>query len=486
MAKKTKLPPAPIELAITEWGEDFEGIGEFQKPNGPLRKLHVPCTMPGDVIQGCIRSPSKGRHQAHLEHIIAPSSKRITARCPHFGTCGGCRLQHVAQEDQLSLKEGKVRGLLTPLADPATAFASIQPAESMWEYRNKMEFSFSTDAGGQHYLGLMGLQGRGRVINLDVCFLSPPWMVQTLHMMKDWRQAHVLTSYHPCRNTGCLRTLTLRHGFASGDRLAMLTVSGNPEDALCQKAMKDWVARMQELCAVDMPSAAKLSCFIRIQQVSKGAPTQFYEMLLHGPGEIRETLTVQAKQDQPAHDLNFHIGPTSFFQPNPKQAEKLYSLALQMAQLTPETTVYDLCCGTATLGIAAARFVKRVIGVELSPEALIDAKTNVKLNGYQNVSFHQGDVGAVSMQLAGEALTPGERRVVIVDPPRAGLPDAAHRAIIALSPEQIVSISCNPVSQARDISALKQAGYRLVKVQPVECFPHTPHIENIALLERAL
>lgn len=484
MFKSKPLPP-PIQVNITEWSPDFEGQASFQKPQGPQRKLLVPCTMPGDVIEATLRPSHRGKCCGKLEQVVTPSLQRVEARCPHFGTCGGCRLQHVPIDLQLQLKQDKVYQLLSPLGDAATYYAPIESAQRSWEYRNKMEFSFSTDAQGQRYLGLIGLHGRGRVTNLDVCYLVEPWMARALQMVRDWWQAYSLTAYHAFRNQGCLRTLTLRQGFASGDRLAMLTVSGNPEDALSHEAMKDLVARLQAFCAADesfVKAGAQLSCFIRIQQLCKGSPTQFYEMLLTGPGVIREELTVQAQKEEPAQTLKFHIGPTSFFQPNPSQAERLYSLALQMARLTDQTTLYDLCCGTATLGIAAARFVQRVIGVEISPEALLDAKMNCTLNNCQNVAFHKGDVAQVVAQLASQEKD--GRRVVVVDPPRAGLVEAAHRAIVALQPEQIVSISCNPVSQARDIAALNLAGFRLACVQPVECFPHTPHIENIALLER--
>lgn len=486
----SRRPMKPLlkwaNLPITDWSEDFEGQAQVQHPisPGPFRKMVVPCSMPGDVVDIVAQPPRRGCYRGTIESIETPSPQRVDARCPHFGACGGCRLQHVPVHLQLQLKQEKVHQLLNPFGDAMTQYAPIAPAESVWNYRNKMEFSFSTDAKGERYLGLIGLQGRGRVMNIDTCYLVEPWMTELLQVMRDWWKKHELTSYHPFRNKGCLRTLTLRQGFASGDRMAMLTVSGNPEDALAAAAMHDWVHRMQAFVCQEMPNAT-FSCFVRIQQANKGSPTQFYEMLLSGPGVVRETLSVQAQEEASGQSLSFEIGPTSFFQPNPKQAQKLYSLALQMAHLTPDTTVYDLCCGTATLGIAAARFVKNVIGVELSPEALLDAKMNCKLNGCQNVTLHQGDVAVVVARLAREEPQGlNMQRVVIVDPPRAGLVEAAHQAIMALSPQQIVSISCNPTSQARDIGVWVKAGYRLTKVQPVECFPHTPHIENIALLER--
>lgn len=492
--RKSKPLPTPIEVAITSWSADFEGEASFQKPSSPPlappRKVIVPCSMPGDVLEVIPQPVRRGVCRGSLEKIITPSSERIPARCPHFGVCGGCRLQHVLPAQQVQLKQEKVTHLIVPLGDLSTLHLPIQAAENVWEYRNKMEFSFSSNAKGERYLGLIGLQGKGRAINLDVCYLVRPWMAELLKVVRQWWEKHSLTSYHPYRNVGSLRTLTLREGFASGDRLVMLTVSGNPEDALSHEAISDWVKLMQGFCCQDKPDAT-LSCFVRIQQANKGSPTQFYEMLLSGPGVVREELVVQAQTETPPQTLKFEIGPTSFFQPNPKQAERLYSLALQMASLTKQTTLYDLCCGTATLGIAAARFVRNVVGVELSPEALLDAKMNCTLNECTNVVLHKGDVAVVVARLASEEAEKevkeeGTRRVVIVDPPRAGLVEAAHRAILALLPEQILSISCNPVTQARDIKSWVAAGYRLVKVQPVECFPHTPHIENIALLERVV
>ena len=508
----TKDLSKPFELTITDSMGCGDGFGYVLKQNVShcvsSRKVVVPCTMLGDVVEVTARTCKRSACRGILKKIIKPSPQRVQARCPHFGVCGGCRTQHVSLAQQLKYKQDFVHQLfsssgpfgshspdphspLSPLGNASTTYAPIEPSVCSWEYRNKMEFSFSSDAKGEHYLGLFDLQGRGRVMNVEVCYLVEPWMAQLLKVVRSWWKDHALTAYHPHHNRGCLRTLTLRQGFASGDRLAMLTVSGNPEDALPQTAMQDFAERMQAFRCQEKPEAT-FSSFVRIQQICKGAPTQFFEILLQGPGVIRETLNVQAQQTQTPQALYFHIGPTSFFQPNPKQAERLYSLALQMANLTDRTTLYDLCCGTATLGIAAAPFVQRVIGVELSPEALLDAKTNRTLNGCQNVTFHQGDVGAVVARLASEEIsqeesvqsTQGAHRVVVVDPPRAGLVKAAHQAILALKPQQILSISCSPVSQASDVHAWVSAGYRLVRVQPVDCFPHTPHIENICLLER--
>lgn len=218
---------------------------------------------------------------------------------------------------------------------------------------------------------------------------------------------------------------------------------------------------------------------MRIQQIAKGRPTNFYEMLLYGPDHIRETLYLPV-EGQPPQPLHFRISPSAFFQPNTAQAERLYERALKLADLTSDSLVYDLYCGTGTLGICAAKHVKQVVGIELSPESVLDARENLKENGLSNVVIRAGDVGQVLANLAQE--TKQHPDVVMVDPPRAGLDPKAIEHVLALQAPKLIYISCNPATQAANLDPLLKGGYRLQAVQPVDQFPQTVHVENIVVL----
>lgn len=382
----------------------------------------------------------------------------MTIRCRHFGDCGGCRFQDVEYAQQLVNKQKEVELLFGQPVLP------IVPCDIPWHYRNKMEYTFSMDKKGSRFLGLIRRHSRGHVINLEECWLVNPWFQTALQATRDWWERRALHAYHPHKDTGSLRTLTLREGIFTGDRMAILTVSGNPEWAVKKEDLSSFVSDLQAACGNEAP----LSIYLRIHQALKGRPTEFFEMHLAGPAFMRERLGL----------LEFHISPSAFFQPNPRQAEKLYRLAQEMLQLKPGGVIWDLYCGTGTLSLVLAAIAKQVIGVELSPEAALDARENVKLNRVNNVTIVTGDVGQVLEQ--GDHLPPD---AIVVDPPRAGLDNRALQQILKARPSQILYIACNPKTQAENCHVLKEGGYRIKKVQPVDQFPHTPHVENMVLLE---
>lgn len=385
-------------------------------------------------------------------------------RCSHFPLCGGCSSQDIAYAQQLIDKGtflnktyGPFAGhLLPPLA-----------AKSPWTYRNKMEFSFSQDKAGSHFLGLF--LKRRRVLDLSECHLTPPWFVEALHLTRQWWKETGLKAFHPHKNTGSLRTFILREGRRTGEKLALLTVSGNPDYALTKVQIASFV---HSLKSID----PNISIFIRIQMAIKGQPTQFFEHNVNGPDHITEILTVGGKE------LTFKISPSSFFQPNTEQAEAIYNQALHLLKLAPEDTLFDLYCGTGSLGMAFASKARQVVGIELSPYSVYDARANCELNGITNFTIYKGDVGEVLTELKEDPafISP---QAAIVDPPRAGLEGSALENLLSLNPEHLLYISCNPKTHARDLELLSPY-YRLITLQPVDQFPHTPHIEVLALLKR--
>jgi 23S rRNA (uracil1939-C5)-methyltransferase len=374
--------------------------------------------------------------------------------CPHVHECGGCRFQQTDYSLQLEQKQAVVADAFKP-----HAVNPIIPCQDPWRYRNKMEFSFSQNKAGDRFLGLILKGSRGKVFNLNECLIVSPWFAKTVGSIREWWAKTDLKAYHFHKGEGSLRTLILREGKRTGDKMAMLTVSGDPRFALKRAEIDAFIA------AIGDPS---VSLFLRIQQCLKGSPTQFYEMHLQGPAHIREELSIHGRR------LSFLISPTSFFQPNTLQAEVLYAAALSLIE--PQGHVFDLYAGTATIGMILAQKAEKVTAVELNPHAVFDAKANAELNGISNLEIICGDVGKALNEINAKP------DLVVVDPPRAGLDAAALQHLERLQPRQILYVSCNPATQAANIAALSE--YRIAHVQPVDQFPHTPHIENIVLLER--
>ncbi len=470
-----------VEVRIHQFSKEGHGVGSAELPDGSSVSVEVPFTIPGDVVRAELLSKRKGRYTSLMQELVTPSPQRITPRCVHFGTCGGCRWQQISYDKQLHQKETLVRECFSSYGIPEELFHPILTCDPPWYYRNKMEFSFSNNKAKDRFLGLVMQGSKGKVFNLTECHLTHPWFVEGVKATDRWWNESGLDAYHPFANTGSLRTLIVREGRRTGDRLVMLTVSGNPDFALNKRHLDSFVGALREAIEPISPDQ-KLSIFLRIQQIAKGTPTNFYEILLYGPDHIRETLYIDDREGEAPRSLTFQISPTAFFQPNTEQAERLYSRALRLAEIPPRGVVYDLYCGTGTLGLCAASLAKQVIGIEMTPESVLDARTNAKLNGIENYTVHQGDVGQVLSRLKAEGnLPPAD--LVMVDPPRAGLDEQALNQLIALKPAKILSISCNPMTQSANIGALIEKGYELTAIQPVDQFPQTVHVENIVMLQ---
>ncbi len=455
-----------VELTIDSLSPRGYGVGapvrEAPLPPMPVEIAHV---VPGDRVLVEMRRKMKGVRRGRLLEVVEASPDRVETPCKHARVCGGCSWQQMAYPAQLREKEQRV----------AEAFGSrdklrpIMAAPQLFRYRNKMEFSFSENRGGMRYLGLMIAQAEPYVYNTEECHLCNPWFSDVLQATRAWWEASGLKAYNPPKDEGTLRYITLREAVRTQEKMAILNVSGNPAFAPTRAELDAFALAIRAAAGED------ISLFLRVHQTKKGRPTQFYEMLLSGPDHIVEELHLQGGK------LSFKISPSSFFQPNTLQAERLYDTALGLLAPFKPSLVYDLYCGTGTLAMAASRTADSVIGIELSPEAVLDAKENLKRNGITNCTFIQGDVGKILTEL--RASHPSRQPdAVIVDPPRAGLDPLALEHIKALRPKVILYVSCNPLTQAENIHELAKEGYKIEVLQPVDQFPHTYHIENIALL----
>jgi 23S rRNA (uracil1939-C5)-methyltransferase len=421
---------------------------------GVAGSVAVVGAVPGDQLKVQLKVKRRTAWRAELLEILTPSLERVSPLCAHAPLCGGCTWQQIAYSAQLQEKQQRVERLFPPsLCRP------ILPALSPFYYRNKMEFSFSQNKAGERFLGLVLAGTRGYVFNLTECHLVSSWWAELLSSVRAWWMASRLAAYR-LDGTGALRTLTVREGKNTGDQLVLLTVSGNPAYALRKEELQGFVKAVQSVA----PAA---SIFLQIQQSLPGSPTQFFEMHLAGKDHLKETLQINGRS------LQFKISPTSFFQPNTAQAERLYEVALKEVSCHKKR-VLDLYAGTATLGIVMAGEAEHVTSIEINPHACFDAESNKELNALSNLEILCGDVG----ELLG---TLKERPdLVVLDPPRCGLSPAAISHLIALNAPEILYISCNPETQAANIQELTAAGYSLVSIQPVDQFPHTPHIETIA------
>lgn len=379
------------------------------------------------------------------------------SQCVHVLECGGCSMQDTSYAIQLQQKQAIVETLFSQFNVPVRP---IIPCQTIWHYRNKMEFSFSQNKAGDRFLGLILKSSRGKVFNLQECLLASPWFSTTLLQVRSWWDKTSLEAFNFRSGKGVLRNVTLRESRRTNQRLVMLTVSGNRDYPIHRSHLTSFVETIAD------PQA---SIFLRVQQCIKGVPTQFYELHLSGPDHITEELDVLGKT------FTFKVSPTSFFQPNTDQAEKLYTHALNLVTLSKETHVWDLYCGTATIGMSIAPHVRRVTAIELNPHAVFDAKANADYNGITNIEVICGDVGKVLQQPSFE---PPD--LVILDPPRMGLDPLALQMLKNLLPKEILYISCNPETQAKNIAELE--GYEICAIQPVDQFPHTRHIENIVVL----
>lgn len=457
-------------LEITSYNKKGRGIGLHVLNEKQAIKVEVPGAVIGDLLSVSTYCRRNEAHQADILKILTPGQDRVTPRCRHVPYCGGCSWQQISYQAQLQEKNNRLRALFQTL-NAQEYLLPIIPCDPEWNYRNKMDFTFSQDKTGNRYLGLIEVNSRGRAINLQECHLTNPWMVELLaEVRKWWKNEDGLNAFQPNTEKGALRNLILREGMHTGDRLVNLVVSGNPQEALFKPQINRFIQMVRETA---QPQGGELVIFMTIHQAIKGQKTQFYEMHLSGPEYMREILKVHDGKNE--KQWSFNISPTAFFQPNSRQAEKLYSNALQMANLDG-ARVFDLYCGTGTLGLVASTRAQSVVGIELSKQAILDAKENAKHNGVTNASFYDGDVAHVLPRLDGKA------DVAIIDPPRSGLEDAAILHLQKLAAKEIIYISCNPHSQVEDLKKLLGAGYRIVQIQPVDQFPHTVHIETIVKL----
>ena len=415
--------------------------------------------LPGDRVRARVTKTKRGFAEAAAEAVLEPSSDRVEAPCPYFGVCGGCRFQDLAYEAQVAAKEQQVRDALVRIgriADPP--LEAIVPAASQYGYRNKLEYSFK---GGEDGVEL-GFHRAGRwdeIVGIDACLLTTDLGNAIRNSVRDWAREEGLDAYDQRTGEGYLRHLVVREGRNTGQALVLLVTS--PGERFETGYLVDILRRFPEVRSIHWAI-----------NDSSGQHTNLPTLLLWGGEAIEEAIL----------GLRFRLRPTAFLQTNTDMAERLYGLAREFADLSGGENVFDLYCGTGTIGLSLAAAAGSVWGVEISEEAVACAIENAELNGIENARFFAGNVGQSLEELVAKAGTPD---VVVVDPPRAGLAGKALRRTGALSAPKIVYVSCNPTTLASDVLVLRdEFDYELVRCRPLDMFPHTPHVESVSLLER--
>jgi 23S rRNA (uracil1939-C5)-methyltransferase len=443
-----------VELQVDSLAYGGNGVARL---NGFV--VFVRRGLPGDRVRARVTKVKRGFAEALATEVLVPSSHRVEAPCAHYPACGGCRFQDLDYAVQAQAKEAQVRDALTRIGGIADApVEPILPAASPFHYRNKMEYSFTQTPSGP----ALGLHKAGRwdeVLEIEKCWLSTDLGNAIRNAVRDWAREEGLVAYDQAEHTGYLRHLVVREGRNTGQALVMLVTA--PGEKFERGYLVEVLTRFPEVRSIhwavnDQPSEV----------------TNLPSTVLWGDDAIEEELL----------GLRFRIRPNAFLQTNTEMAEKLYALAIEYAALTGTETVYDLYCGTGTIGIAMARNALTVWGVEISEEAVACALENLELNSIGNAAFFAGNVGQSIEELLERA---GPPDVVVVDPPRAGLAGKALRRTGELGAPRLVYVSCNPTTLASDVKVLRgEYGYELVRAKPVDMFPHTPHVETVALLTR--
>lgn len=375
--------------------------------------------------------------------------------CPVSGKCGGCQLQNMSYERQLAFKQAKVIKLLGKYCH----VDNIIGMENPYNYRNKVQAAFGTTRGGKIISGVYQ-SGSHRIVCVDGCRIEDKKADEIIVTIRSLMPSFRMTAYNEDRKTGFLRHVLVKRGFTSGEIMVVL-VTGTVVFPGKNAFIKALLKAHPEITTI-------------IQNINNTDTSMVLgetEKVLYGKGKIMDTLC----------GCNFSISAKSFYQINPIQTEKLYSKAIELADLKGTETVIDAYCGIGTIGIIAAKKAKQVIGVEVNRDAVHDAIGNAKLNDIKNIRFHCADAGEfmTAMALDGE-----KADVVLMDPPRAGSDKAFLTSVLTLAPQKIVYISCNPETQARDLAFLTRNGYKTRKIQPVDMFPHTAHTECIVLMTK--
>ena len=447
------------QVQIEDMSHSGEGIG---KVNG--FPLFVKDAIIGDIVEVKIMKAKKNYAFARLMSIVDPSANRIQAPCPVHRKCGGCQIQAMDYKAQLAFKQNMVKNNLQRIGGfTEIPMQEIIGMEKPWRYRNKAQYPIGKNKDGKIIAGFYA--GRTHsIMACEDCLLGDEGNAMILRKVIKYMETCNIEPYDEGNGTGLVRHVLIRKGFSTGEWMVCLVINGTK-----------------------LPSAQtlidSLSSIPGMTSISMSANTKRDNVIM---GDTYETLWGRSYIQDRIRDICYRISPLSFFQVNPVQTEKLYGKALEYACLTGEETVWDLYCGTGSISLFLAQKAQKVYGVEIIPQAIADAKDNAEDNGITNTEFFVGKAEEVFVEAFEKDPQKTAADVVVVDPPRKGCEEELLRTILKMGPKRVVYVSCDSATLARDLKILCEGGYCLQKVQPVDMFPHTVHVECVICLTRNL
>ncbi|MFZ0454297.1 MAG: 23S rRNA (uracil(1939)-C(5))-methyltransferase RlmD [Ignavibacteriaceae bacterium] len=471
-----------IELDIEDYAFEGRGIAKISKeeitPGSSSQQskyiIFVDNAYPGDKVKAQLKKIKKSFAESVVEEIISPSDFRIKARCKYFGVCGGCKQQDLEYKKQLDYKQKQVEDIFRKMGGFGNFITeSIIPSEKIFYYRNKMEFSFSGkkwltkeeiksgEAIDRNFaLGLHVPNVYDKVLDIDECFLQSEQSNKILNFTREFFKGKSIPVYNTKTHQGYLRNLIIRESEHADDLMINLVTFYEDE-----KLFREYSDKLLK----EFPNISTIVNNINLRKAA--VATGDFEKTFYGNGLIYDSIG----------KYKFRISANSFFQTNTLQAETLYETALEFAELKGSEIVYDLYSGAGTIAIYVSAYSKDVYAFESVESAVKDAAENLKLNRIDNVKLFISDLYKSFLPHVEDNNLPSPD-VVIADPPRSGMHKNTIEDVINLSPRKIVYVSCNPGTQVRDIKLFVESGYKLIKIKPVDMFPHTYHIENVALL----
>ena len=472
--KKIKQPQFINNVEIIDAGSEGMSIAKPEE-----KVVFIPFGAPGDIVDIQVFKKKSNCFDGKIVNIVKESDKRVKPVCQHFGLCGGCKWQHLDYQWQLYYKQKQVKDNLDRIAK--IEYPEITPilgCEKQYYYRNKVEYSFSnrkwlTDGApagtyteeqckgfGYHLPGLFD-----RVINIEHCYLQAEPSNEIRLFIKEFTMEKGL-SYHNVRaHQGTMRNVIVR---CNGKGEFMVIIIINEENP---------IVRNELIPALSEKFPQIISIMLVINPKFNDTISDLPFECLKGDPYLIETMNSPRIGFE---DLSFRVGPVSFFQTNVYQAERLYKAAFDLADVSGDELMYDLYTGTGTIALYFSRFVKKVVGIEYVEEAIADARINAQINNIDNATFYAGDMAKVLDDAF--IVENGTPDIIVTDPPRAGMADKVIEQLKKIKAKKIIYISCNPATQARDLQLLNDL-YEVVAVQPVDMFPHTQHVENIASLK---
>jgi len=439
------------ETVVTDYTADGQGIARCDGC-----AVFIPNAIAGERIRVRIEKAAKTWAAGKIVEILEKSPHRVQRECPISASCGGCDFHHMDYEEETRLKAERVRQCLNRIGGENLDDLPILSAPTCQGYRNKAQYPVSVDKKGRAYAGFFKA-GTHDVVDNDRCAILPPEMDAVKGAVIDYVNQFRVSVYEEKLHKGLLRHIYVRRGAVSGQILVCLAVNGRAlpkPEAL--------IAKLQNI-----PGFATLVLSVNTKKGNTVLGDE--EIVLYGPGYIEDTLC----------GLTFRLSPRSFYQINHHQAQRLYEAAIGQAGITKNDTVLDLYCGVGTITLCMAKAAGRVIGVEVVPQAVEDAKENAKRNGIENAEFFCGDAGQAALELEKQGV---KADVVVVDPPRKGLNADTIEALSRFAPRCIVYVSCDPATLSRDVALLKEQGYVLQNAMAADLFPKCAHVESIVCL----